>query len=237
MKKPGVTKEDRIAKYLEAIPAAVAGAGGHKQTFKVACSLYNGWALSEEETLAWLKIYNAKCEPPWSDKELEHKAKQAAQAKHDKPRGYLLGESRSTFEKEPPDWTLPTKPLSVWKVLTTLTTPNSISICTTATSTATRVEIENTVVNVVNPVVSPLEGSGIGENDPKMETLDRERVSILDPEVQRIAGELVKLQRDGAIKSEQDAEFFAAVMGTFSATFTGVTRPAIPAHITPPGRQ
>ena len=74
MKKPGVTKEDRIAKYLEAIPAAVAGSGGHKQTFKVACVLYNGWALSEKETLAWLKIYNAKCEPPWSDKELEHKA-------------------------------------------------------------------------------------------------------------------------------------------------------------------
>jgi hypothetical protein len=68
-KKP--TIQERIAKYLEAIPGAIAGAGGHKQTFKVACSLYNGWALSEEETLAWLKVYNAKCQPPWSDRELE----------------------------------------------------------------------------------------------------------------------------------------------------------------------
>jgi hypothetical protein len=230
MKEPRVTKEDRIAKYLKAIPAAVAGADGHKQTFKVACSLYNGWALSEEETFAWLKIYNAKCEPPWSDKELEHKAKHAAQVTHEKPRGCLLGESRSTFEKAPPDWTLPTKPIGVWKVLTTLTTPNPISICTTANSTVKRVEIENTVVNVVKPGIPPLEGSGTGASGSKMETSSPPGVSISGFEPQRIAGELVKLQQAGAIKSEQDAEFFAAFISTFGATLAAST---IFTHVAP----
>ena len=44
--------------YLDAIPPAIAYSRGHNQTFKVACLLYNGWSLTEDETLAWLKIYN-----------------------------------------------------------------------------------------------------------------------------------------------------------------------------------
>jgi hypothetical protein len=103
------TLQERIQAYLDAIPPAIAYSDGHKQTFKVACLLYNGWALTVDETLAWLKVYNTKCEPPWSDKELAHKAKDAAKAKHEKPRGYLLDASIADQRSEP-DWTLPTKP-------------------------------------------------------------------------------------------------------------------------------
>jgi hypothetical protein len=53
----------------------------------------------------------------------------------------------------------------------------------------------------------------------------------LDPEAQRIAGELVKLHRDGAIKSEQDAEFYASVLKVFDATYEATTAPAIPERI------
>ena len=77
-----------------------------------------------DETLAWLKVYNAKCQPPWSDKELAHKAKDAAKAKHEKPRGYLLDASIADQRAEP-DWTLPTKPHASGKIPTTLTTVNS----------------------------------------------------------------------------------------------------------------
>jgi hypothetical protein len=219
MNNPRARKEDRIAKYLEAIPGAIAGAGGHKQTFKAACSLYNGWALTEEETLAWLKVYNAKCNPLWTDKELEHKAKDVARAKHNKPRGYLLGESGSAFEKEAPDWTLPTKPMGVWKIPATLATPNSISICTTVTFTDKRVEIENTVANVANGVVSGLVSPENGEHSENMEPLDPEPVSILDPEARRIDGELAKLSVVDGIKNDEDAKFYDGLIKTFDATF------------------
>ena len=59
------TLQERIQAYLDATSPAIAYSDGHKQTFKVACLLYKGWALTVEETLAWLKVYNAKCQPPW----------------------------------------------------------------------------------------------------------------------------------------------------------------------------
>ena len=147
MQKP--TKAERIAKYLDAIPAAIAHQRGHDQTFKVACALFNGWALTEEETLNWLRVYNAKCEPPWSDKELEHKTKEAAKATHEKPRGHLLG--GPAYERAVPDQKLPTAPLSKGKILTTLTILNSDSIRNKVqqTTTNSRVETKNGVVNVV----------------------------------------------------------------------------------------
>jgi hypothetical protein len=47
------TLQERIRGYLDAIPPAIAYSDGHKQTFKVACLLYNGWALTVDETIAW----------------------------------------------------------------------------------------------------------------------------------------------------------------------------------------
>jgi hypothetical protein len=82
--------EERITAWLDVIPGAISGSGGHNQTFRVACSLYNGWGLSESETLRWLEQYNQKCDPPWSASELRHKATDATKAKHTKPRGHLV---------------------------------------------------------------------------------------------------------------------------------------------------
>jgi hypothetical protein len=48
---------------------------------------------------------------------------------------------------------------------------------------------------------------------------------VLSPEdlaeARRIAGELVKLHGDGAIKSERDAPFYAKLVRDFGATYTG----------------
>jgi hypothetical protein len=87
-----MTKAERIAKYLAACHPAESGNSGHNQTFKVACLLYNGWALSVDDTLACLKVYNRKCLPPWSERELIHKAQSAARATHSSPRGHLVGQ-------------------------------------------------------------------------------------------------------------------------------------------------
>jgi hypothetical protein len=56
--------EDRIQTYLDAIPPAISRLGGHDQTFKVACRLVNGFALSPEQAIHWLRVYNGKCDPP-----------------------------------------------------------------------------------------------------------------------------------------------------------------------------
>jgi hypothetical protein len=82
--------EERIAAWLGAIPGAISGSGGHNQTFRVACTLYNSWGLSETETLRWLERYNERCQPPWSASELKHKASGAVKAKHTKPCGHLV---------------------------------------------------------------------------------------------------------------------------------------------------
>ena len=95
-------KSERIANYLEACPAAESGHSGHNQTFKVACTLYNGWALSEEETLMWLSVYNRRCLPPWSERELMHKVKSAVKVAHNNPRGYLL---KPEDKENPETWT------------------------------------------------------------------------------------------------------------------------------------
>jgi hypothetical protein len=97
---------ERIAKYLACTPPAIAGQGGHNQTFFVACQLYNGFALSEQETLYWLQQYNVRCNPVWSDKEIAHKAKQAGNASHNKPRGHLLGDSPVKREEYRPTSTI-----------------------------------------------------------------------------------------------------------------------------------
>ena len=56
--------------------------------------LFNGFGCSEAETLEWLRHYNSKCEPPWSEAELRHKARSAAEAAYDKPRGWMLTSNR-----------------------------------------------------------------------------------------------------------------------------------------------
>lgn len=63
----------RAAKYLERIPPAVSGQGGHNQTFNAACILVLGFGLSVDEAYPLLASWNQQCQPPWSEKELRHK--------------------------------------------------------------------------------------------------------------------------------------------------------------------
>jgi hypothetical protein len=72
------------------LPAAGAGRRGHDATFKVAPTLVQ-LRLSEADAMPILREYSARCLPPWSEKELEHKLKSASEwDQYDKPRGYLV---------------------------------------------------------------------------------------------------------------------------------------------------
>jgi hypothetical protein len=79
----------RARAYVERMPAAIAGQAGHRATFAAALVLVRGFSLSPAEARPILNEYSARCVPPWSEKELDHKLRQAVD-KGRLPFGYLL---------------------------------------------------------------------------------------------------------------------------------------------------
>jgi len=68
---------DRARKYMDRLPVAVSGQGGHNATFRAACVLLIGFALNKSEALCLMSEFNQRCQPPWSEKELMHKINSA----------------------------------------------------------------------------------------------------------------------------------------------------------------
>jgi len=86
--------DERVARraeaYLDAMPPAISGAGGHSTTYAAATVLVHGFGLAPAVALRMLQErFNPRCEPPWSDRELEHKIEDAASKPHDRPFGWL----------------------------------------------------------------------------------------------------------------------------------------------------
>ena len=83
---------ERARRYLAKMPEAVSQQGGHEATFRAALALVRGFQLDEGTALALLASdYNPRCQPTWSDRELQHKVAQAAKARV--ASGYLIGSS------------------------------------------------------------------------------------------------------------------------------------------------
>lgn len=104
---------ERATRYLEKLPPAISGAGGHDATFRAASCLVHGFTLPEAEALAVLRRWNeSHCDPPWSEAELSHKIKSALAKAPDKPRGHLLGSAprTPTFHHAPTAPAAPTWP-------------------------------------------------------------------------------------------------------------------------------
>ena len=68
---------ERARRYVASMPPAVAGRHGDARTFRLCCRLVRGFALSDDEALAALHEWNARCEPPWSARELMLKIRNA----------------------------------------------------------------------------------------------------------------------------------------------------------------
>jgi putative DNA primase/helicase len=110
---------NRILRYIEKVDIAVSGQGGSNPTFRLANVLVHGFALSREQAIALMHAYSIRCVPPWSAKEIEHKVDNALKAEHDKPRGYLRGESvlvedaeiRSVNLEQTSKWSADPRPL------------------------------------------------------------------------------------------------------------------------------
>ena len=70
----------RAQAYVDTMPEAISGSGGHNATFAVARKLVQDFELNDSEVWTILLDYNARCKPPWSERELQHKLDSARAA-------------------------------------------------------------------------------------------------------------------------------------------------------------
>lgn len=78
-------------RYVAALPVAVAGQHGDLLTFRLCCRLVRGFALTDVQAFSILGEWNARCEPPWSYRELREKLENARRYGRE-PVGGLLEE-------------------------------------------------------------------------------------------------------------------------------------------------
>jgi hypothetical protein len=82
---------ERARRYLSRMDGSISGAGGHNAAFAAACAMVKGFDLPEAVAMGLLREeFNPKCSPPWSDRELLHKVRQAANSTS--AAGYLIGQ-------------------------------------------------------------------------------------------------------------------------------------------------
>lgn len=80
----------RAAAYLAKIPGAVSGDAGHNATFNAVAAVLIGFDLDEQTARSLiLSDYNTRCDPPWSEREIDHKIKSVG-SRSTRTRGYLL---------------------------------------------------------------------------------------------------------------------------------------------------
>ncbi len=74
------TSFERALAYLEKLPPAVSGSGGHNATFRAACECYRFGLSSSQVFEAMLWFNQNRCQPPWEERELRHKIDDAAKS-------------------------------------------------------------------------------------------------------------------------------------------------------------
>jgi len=82
----------RARLWLAHAEPAVSGQAGHDTAFRIIERVVRGFDLSDDEALSVLFGWNARCEPPWSEKELRHKISDG-RARGDTPIGSVRDEA------------------------------------------------------------------------------------------------------------------------------------------------
>ena len=86
---PATRSVERAKALLQCVDPAVAGQQGDLRTFRVCCRIVRGFDLSDDEAVRALSEWNARCEPPWSERELRQKVMNARRYGRE-PQGGLL---------------------------------------------------------------------------------------------------------------------------------------------------
>jgi len=108
-----MTTLERAALWLAKVPPAISGSGGHNTTYTAAVGLVHGFQLGFGDAMTLLSEWNKSCQPPWSDKDLAHKLREASSRNHSKPAGHLIQSTvgmgmdltRVTFKRPTPSTT------------------------------------------------------------------------------------------------------------------------------------
>lgn len=80
---------ERARAFLRRVDPAITGQQGDRRTFRVCCRVVRGFALSDDEALVALADWNARCEPPWTERDLRQKVTNARRYGRE-PEGSLL---------------------------------------------------------------------------------------------------------------------------------------------------
>lgn len=71
---------DRVQRaelYVKHIPGAIQGSNGSAATFRACMFIARGFALTQDEAFYVMKPWNQTCQPPWSDRDLRRKVREA----------------------------------------------------------------------------------------------------------------------------------------------------------------
>lgn len=88
---------ERARSYLAKLPPAISGQGGHNAAFHAACVLVLGFGLHKDAAMHLLREWNQLCQPPWTERELEHKVNDAT--KQPGERNYLRNAKPDNWDK------------------------------------------------------------------------------------------------------------------------------------------
>ena len=69
---------ERAARYAEKLDQAISGCRGAYTTMRAAVAIVRGFDLKEDEAMDVLSAWNLKNDPPWSERELRRKVRDAA---------------------------------------------------------------------------------------------------------------------------------------------------------------
>jgi P4 family phage/plasmid primase-like protien len=87
---PVKVRVERARAYLERVPGAVTGKGGHDATLRAVRVVVNDFAVPKNEALLLLRDFNKRCEPMGSEAELLHKLEAAEEGDAEHPKGCKL---------------------------------------------------------------------------------------------------------------------------------------------------
>jgi hypothetical protein len=83
--------------YLRRVPPAISGQNGSAVTFAVACEAAKRGIRDFQDFLTQVDLWNQKCEPPWSEPELQHKFEDAWARVENEPNVDLPVNSKGNF--------------------------------------------------------------------------------------------------------------------------------------------
>lgn len=87
---------ERARRYVATQPAAIQGQNGSRDFWRAACTLVIGFDLAPADARPLLIEYSDRCQPPWSDGEIDHALQRAASTPAE--RGYLLRSDRRDWQ-------------------------------------------------------------------------------------------------------------------------------------------